>query len=616
MPRRASAWTGGGFAPSSPSSGTPTQEERTHTAKGVSSGAIPTTATFAKHVLSEDGEWRTAAKDAANTRFSGLTEITSDNVANLSVAWTYDTGSRHGHEGAPLVVGTTMYIVTPFPNRLVALDLTNPGSVLWTHTPHVDQSARGVACCDVVHRGAVYDGGTIYYATLDTQVFAVDAATGGEKWRAKIGDINKGETITMAPVVVKGKLLVGNSGGELGVRGWLTALDTQTGEQAWRAYSTGPDEDVLIGPSFKPFYEQDRGTDLGVTTWPPERWRQGGGTVWGWISYDPTLDLVFHGTANPGPWNARMRPGDNKWTAGIFARRPDTGEAIWFYQWSPHDLWDHDGVNESIVVDLEIGGRTRQVLLHPERNGYIYVLDRVTGEVLSADPYVYITTSRGVDLVTGRLDVIHGKEPEPGRISRDICPFAPGAKDWEPSAFSALTGLLYIPHITMCMDEEYTETSYIAGTPFVGASVRYHAMPDGKRGKFTAWDPIARKPRWSIVEDFPVWSGALVTAGNVVFYGTMDGWFKAVDATTGELKWKQHLPSGIIAQPITYRGPDGRQYVAVFSGVGGWSGQIVSLGLDPRDLTAANGWGNAMSDLPERTRAGGTLYVFALGGAR
>ena len=307
-----------------------------------------------------------------------------------------------------------------------------------------------------------------------------------------------------------------------------------------------------------------------------------------------------------------MRPGDNKWTAGIFARRPATGEAIWFYQYSPHDLWDHDGVNESILLDADVGGTRRPLLVHPERNGYVYVMDRATGEVLSADPFVHITTSRGVDMKTGRLRVVHEKEPKPGRTSRDICPFAPGAKDWQPSAFSPLTGLLYMPHQTMCMDEEYTDTSYIAGTPFVGAEVRYYAMPGMKRGKFTAWDPIARKEAWSIAEDLPVWSGALATAGNVVFYGTMDGLFKAVDARTGRPLWQTRLPSGIIGQPITYKGPDGRQFVAVLSGVGGWSGQIVSLGLDPRDLTAGNGWGNAMADLPAKTKPGGALYVFAL----
>jgi lanthanide-dependent methanol dehydrogenase len=561
----------------------------------------------------DDGQWTMAAKDYANTRFSGLDQITPSNVRTLKEAWHLDTGTTNGFEAAPLVVGSTMYVVTPFPNKLFALDLARKGAVKWTYEPKPNPAARGVACCDVVNRGAAYANGKIVYATLDTQLVAVDAETGHEAWKTTLGNLSAGESITMAPIVVGNIVLVGNSGGEFGVRGWLKGVELATGRVAWTAYQTGPDKEVLIGPNFKPYYEQDRGTDLGVTTWPPEKWKQGGGTVWGWLSYDPTLDLVYHGTANPGPWNADMRPGDNKWTAGIFARRPATGEAIWFYQWSPHDLWDHDGVNESILVDIEsASGGTQQLLLHPERNGYVYVMDRVTGRVLSADPYIHTNVSRGVDLETGKLRVVHEKEPVPGRIARDVCPFAAGAKDWNPSAFSPLTGLLYIPHVTMCMDEEYTDTSYIAGTPYVGADVRYYAMPGGTRGRFTAWDPIARKPAWSINEDLPLWSGALVTAGGVVFYGTMDGWFKALDAKTGTLLWSTRLPSGIIAQPISYRGPDGKQYIAIASGVGGWSGAIVSLGLDPRDLSAGTGWGNAMKDLPKKTQPGGSVHVFAL----
>ncbi|HEY0480079.1 MAG TPA: PQQ-dependent dehydrogenase, methanol/ethanol family [Kofleriaceae bacterium] len=560
----------------------------------------------------DDGQWTMAAKDHANTRFTTLDQITPDNAARLAVAWTYDTGSDNGHEGAPLVIGDTMYIVTPFPNRLVALDLTRGGAVRWQYEPKHDDAARGVACCDLVNRGAAWADGKLYFVTLDDHLVAVDAASGHQVFDTKLGDINQGETMTMAPIVVHGKVLVGNSGGELGVRGWLTAVDAATGAIAWRAYSTGPDAECLIGPGFHPFYASDRGKDLGVTTWPPDRWRNGGGTVWGWISYDPALDLIYYGTANPGPWNADMRPGDNKWSAGIFARKPATGEAVWFYQWSPHDLFDHDGVNESILLDLEQGATRRKVLLHPERNGYVYLLDRATGQVLSADPFVRITTSHGVDLKTGELEVDMNKEPRPGKVTRDICPFAPGAKDWEPSAFSPRTGLLYLPHITMCMDEEYAETGYIAGTPYIGANVRYYAAAGKTRGAFTAWDPIARKAAWSIAEDFPVWSGALATGGGVVFYGTMDGVFKALDARTGRVVWSVKLPSGIIGQPISYRAPDGRQYVAVFSGIGGWSGMIVSLGLDPRDLSAGNGWGNAMADLSSRTQKGGRLYVFAL----
>jgi PQQ-dependent dehydrogenase (methanol/ethanol family) len=368
----------------------------------------------------------------------------------------------------------------------------------------------------------------------------------------------------------------------------------------------------LIGPAFKPYYAQDRGKDLGTRTWPPEAWKIGGGTVWGWISYDAELDLVYYGTGNPGPWNPEQRPGSNKWTCGIFARRPASGEAVWFYQWSPGDLHDYDGVNENVLVDLPIAGQTRKVLLRPERNGYLYVMDRATGQVLSADPYVHITSSLGVDLESGALRYNPEKTPKPGRATRGVCPASPGAKDWQPSAWSPRTRLLYVPHQNLCQDVLTFQTSYIAGTPYVGAEVKMSAGPGGHRGEFSAWDPVGRKRAWSIQEDFPVWSGALATAGDVVFYGTMDGWFKAIDARDGKLLWKYKTASGIIGQPVSYRAPDGRQYVAVLAGVGGWAGAIVSANLDPRDGTSALGFVNAMRDLPDATKKGGMLYVFRL----
>lgn len=561
----------------------------------------------------DPGGWPMAARDYASTRFSPLDDITPANVGKLQLDFSFATGLEKGHEAAPIVVGDSMYIVTPFPNHLIALDLSKPGAnVKWRFDPKPAQAAQGVACCDVVNRGAAYADGRVFFNTLDNQTIAVDAATGRELWRARLGEIRNGETMTMAPLVVRDKVLVGNAGGELGVRGWLAALDTSTGRIAWRAYSTGPDSDVLIGPSFKPFYAQDRGKDLGVKSWPPEAWKIGGGNPWGWISYDPELDLVYYGTGNPGPWNPEQRPGANKWTSGIFARRPATGEAIWFYQWSPHDLHDYDGVNENILLELPIGGTARKVLVRPERNGYVYVLDRATGEVLSADPYVHITTSLGVDLQSGALRYNPDKAPKAGKVVNDICPASPGAKDWQPSAWSPRTRLLYMPHNNLCQDAGTYETSYIAGTPYVGADVRMKAGPGGHRGAFTAWDPVARRKAWSIEEKFPVWSGALATAGGVVFYGTMDGWFKAVDAKTGQALWRYKARSGIIGQPVSYRGRDGRQYVAILDGVGGWAGAVVSSDLDARDATAGAGFVNAMKDLPAATKKGGTLHVFRL----
>ena len=563
--------------------------------------------------VQDDGQWLRPARDYASTRYSGLSQISADNVKQLKLAWTFSTGVNRGQEAAPLVVGSTMYIVTPYPNILYALDLSKPGAPLkWKYEPKPSAAAQGVACCDVVNRGAAYADGKIVFNTLDVQTVAVDAESGKELWKTKLGDINRGETITMAPLIVKNKVLVGNSGGEMGVRGWLTALDLNSGKIAWRAYHTGPDKDVLIGTQFKPFYKMDQGKDLGVSTWPPEAWKIGGGPAWGWISYDPELDLIYYGTGNPGPWNAEQRPGDNKWTCTIFARKPDTGEAVWAYQLSPHDLHDYDGVNENLLLDLPVAGRTRKLLVRPERNGYVYLIDRATGEVLSATPFVRITTSKQVDLQSGRLIYNDEKKPQLGKVIRDVCPASPGAKDWQPSAYSPRTGLIYIPHQNLCMDFESVEANYIAGTPYVGANVRMYAGPGGYRGQFTAWDPVRARAVWNIKENFPVWSGALATAGDVVFYGTMDRWFKAVHARSGELLWQVRVDSGIIGQPVTYRGPDGKQYVAVLAGVGGWAGAIVSGDLDARDASAALGFANAMKDLPQHTTKGGTLYVFSL----
>jgi lanthanide-dependent methanol dehydrogenase len=561
-------------------------------------------------------QWPMAAKDYANTRFSDLADVTPQNAGTLKPAWTFETGVHRGQEAAPVVVNDTMYVVTPFPNTLYALDLHKPGAVKWKYEPKPAPFAKGVACCDLVNRGPMFDNGKLYMTTLDCHVCAVDVNTGKELWKVKVGDINKGETMTMSPLVVKGKVLVGNSGGEFGVRGWLKALDANTGKEAWTAYSTGPDADCKIGPEFKPFYPQDRGKDLGVSTWPPGHWKIGGGTVWGWLSYDPEQNLVFYGTGNPGPWNAEARPGDNKWTCGVFARDPDTGAAKWFYQWTPHDEFDHDGVNENVLVDLELEGKPRKVILHAERNGHVYVLDRTTGQVLSATPFVRITASKGVDLATGRLVTNDEKKPRTGKVIKDVAPIHAGAKDWQPCAWSPRTKLLYIPHQTMSMDYEGVEANYVAGTPYVGVNVKLYGDPvdpgDGSRGAFTAWDPVAKKAAWRIKERFPVWCGALATAGDVVFYGTMDGWFKAVHARTGEVLWKHEVNSGIIGQPVTYRGPDGKQYVAVLSGVGGWAGAIVSGGLDARDPSAATGFVGGLKDLPQVTKKGGTLYVFSL----
>lgn len=584
---------------------------------GVTRTIAKASGVVARNVPVEDGQWTMASKDYANTRYSGLGEITAANVARLRVAWTWSTGNDRGHEGAPLVVGSTMYVVTPFPNQLYALDLANGGAMKWSYRPPFIPAAAGVSCCGYINRGAAYADGRVFYNTLDNQVIAVDAATGREAWRTTVGSIDRGETITMAPIVVKGKVILGNSGGEFGVRGWVTALDAATGKIAWRAYSTGPDADVLIGADFKPFYQKDRGKDLGLTTWQPGGWQHGGGTMWGWLSYDPALDLLYYGTGNAGPWNPDLRPGDNKWAATLFARDPDDGQAKWAYQIWPHDRNDYDAVNENILLDLPLGDTTggaapRRVLLRAERNGYMYLIDRTNGEVVAADSFAYSTLTRGVDMKTGQPIENAEKWIKHGQVTREICPAVPGGKDWEPAAYSFSTGLLYVPGNNLCMDAEGVEANYIEGTPYIGTHHRFYAGPGGNRGEFFAWDPVARRKIWSIPESFPVWSGAVATAGDVVFYGTLDRWFKAVDARTGKLLWQFRTGAGISAQPITYRGPDGRQYVAIMDGPGGWAGVTVESEVDVRDSTAGDGFAGATADLRNHTARGGTLYVFAL----
>lgn len=538
------------------------------------------------------GEWTMQGKNYAQTRYSTLDQISTTNVAQLTQAWTFSTGVLNGHEGAPLVIDSVMYLVTPYPDIAYALDLTNPGTIKWSFHPNPDPWSVGMACCDVVNRGWAWADGKLIYNLLDDRTVAVDAATGKPVWETKLGDVNTGETMTMAPLVVKDKVFVGNSGGEMGVQGWLAALDLKTGKLLWKAYSTGPDSMVKIGPRFKPFYANLRGKDLGVSTWPPRGWKHGAGAVWGYLSYDPELNLIYYGTSNPGPWNQDQRPGDNKWTSSIFARDPDTGDAIWAYQYTPHDLWDYDGVNEAILADLPIGGRTRKVLVEFNRNAFAYTIDRATGEVLVAKPFANENWSTGIDPKTGRPNVVDAKRTMQGVNVRDICPPDIGGKDQQPAAFSPKTGLFYVPTNNMCMDYQGYSVSYIAGTPYWGAKMTRHTGPGGNDGELIAWDATTGRKVWGDKEALLTYSGVLATAGNLVFYGTADGWFKAVDAQTGKELWKAKLGSGVLGSPIAYLGPDGKEYIAVLAGVGG----------------AANVINTAKGFPPP----GGMLYVFSL----
>ena len=559
-------------------------------------------------------DWVMQNGNYANTRFSELDQINAGNVKDLKVAWTFSTGVLRGHEGGPLVIGDVMYVHAPFPNTVFALDLKDNGRIIWKYEPKQDPSVIPVMCCDTVNRGVAYGDDKIFLYQADATLVALDAKTGTKVWSVSNGDPNKGATGTSAPVVVKDKVLVGISGGEFGVRGHLTAYNINDGSMAWRGYSMGPDADTLIDPQKTTHLGKPVGKDSGTSTWEGDQWKIGGGTTWGWYSYDPELNLVYYGSGNPSTWNPVQRPGDNRWSMTIFARDADTGMAKWVYQMTPHDEWDYDGINEMILVDKEVGGKSRKVLVHFDRNGFGYTVDRVTGELLVAEKYdPAVNWATHVDMATGRPQVVpqysthhNGEDVN----STGICPAALGSKDQQPASYSPKTGLFYVPTNHVCMDYEPFRVSYTAGQPYVGATLSMYPAPGGDHlGNFIAWDADKGEIVWSNPEKFSVWSGALATAGGVVFYGTLEGYLKAVDAKTGKELYKFKTPSGIIGNVNTYM-HNGKQYVAVLSGLGGWAGIGMAAGLT--DPTAGLGAVGAYASLSNYTNLGGQLTVFEL----
>ncbi|MFH6782664.1 MULTISPECIES: methanol/ethanol family PQQ-dependent dehydrogenase [Methylobacterium] len=557
--------------------------------------------------------------DYANTRFSGLDRITPETVGKLKVAWTYSTGVLRGHEGAPLVVGHIMFVHTPFPNTVTALDLDQDGKILWRYAPRQEAGVVAVMCCDTVHRGLAYQDGRIFLQLADTTVVALDAETGRVLWSVKNGDPAKGETNTAAALPVGTKVIVGLSGGEYGARCHVTAYDQATGRQVWRAYATGPDAEMLVDPDKTTELGRPVGRDSSLRSWDGEQWKTGGACAWGWFSYDPALNLVYYGTGNPSTWNPAQRPGDNRWAMAIVARDADTGAARWVYQMTPHDQWDYDGVNEMILTEQDVAGRRRRLLTHFDRNGFGYTLDRETGELLVAEKFdPSVNWAKRIEL--DRASPAYGRPVvderyAPGVTGEDetvtgICPGALGAKNQQPAAYSPQTGLFYVPTNHMCMDYEPFHVTYTPGQPYVGATLALHPPAGTDRtGAFIAWDNLAGRIRWSIPEPFSVWSGALATAGGVVFYGTLEGYLKAVDAATGKELYRFKTPSGIVGNVTTYL-HRGRQYVAVLSGIGGWAGIGLAAGLtDPAEGSGAVGGYAALS---QYTVAGGQLTVFAL----
>jgi len=561
----------------------------------------------------DDGQWPMPAKDYASTRYSKLTAITPQNAPGLHPVWTFSTGVLGGHEGQPLVVGDTMYVVTPWPNVLYAFDLTKEGYPLrWKYRPEVSANAIGVSCCDTVNRGAFYVDGKIIYNLLDGHTVAVDAKSGRQLWKTQVADVSGGETVTMAPLVVKERVLVGASGGEFGIYGWVKALDLKSGAIVWTARNIGPDADMLAKPGdFKAPY--DSGADLGTHSWAEDTWRTGGAPVWGWMSYDPELDLVYYGTGNASPYNAEQRLGDNKWTASVLARRPADGSLVWAYQFTPHDNWDYDAAGAMVLADLQVGGKATKALVHFDKNGFAYTLDRATGRLLLAQPFANVTWAKSIDLATGRPVLDPSKQTGASRGSvKGICPsLEGGVSPSSPPAYSPRTHLFYSSTNNLCMDYASARASHLRGTPFMGINSPYSAGPGGNLGTFMAWDAATGKKVWENKETYPNWSGALVTAGDVAFYGTLDGWFKSVDARTGKVLSKFKVGSGVVGNPITYRGPDGKQYVAVYAGIGGdWlllSGDVRSD--DPTDVRAPADY---IKDIAGHTSQGGIIWIFGL----
>jgi PQQ-dependent dehydrogenase (methanol/ethanol family) len=564
-------------------------------------------------------EWVMPTGNYENHRYSKLNQITAANVNKLQVAWTFSTGVLRGHEGGPLIIGDVMYVHGPFPNPVFALDLKNDGKILWKYEPKQDPNVIPVMCCDTVNRGPAYADGKIFLHQADTTLVALNAKDGSVAWSIKNGDPAKGETGTSSPMIFKDKVIVGISGGEFGVRGSVTAYNMKDGKRVWRGYSMGPDSDTLIDPEKTTHLGKPVGKDSGTNTWEGDQWKIGGGTTWGWYSFDPQTNLMYYGSGNPSTWNPKQRPGDNRWSMAIWARDVDTGMTKWVYQMTPHDEWDYDGVNEMILADQTMGGAARKTLVHFDRNGLAYTLDRTNGELLVAakyDPKVNWTT--GVDMnksspTYGRPAVVAQYSTDkngPDVNSKGVCPAALGTKDQQPAAYSPDTGLFYVPTNHVCMDYEPFKVSYTAGQPYVGATLSMYPPPgESHMGNFIAWDAKEGKIVWSINEQFSVWSGALATSGGVVFYGTLEGYLKAVDAKTGKELYKFKTPSGIIGNVTTYE-QGGKQYVAILSGVGGWAGIGLAAGLTkPTDGLGAVGGYAALS---QYTSLGGQLTVFAL----
>jgi PQQ-dependent dehydrogenase (methanol/ethanol family) len=477
-------------------------------------------------------------------------------------------------------------------------------------------SAVPRACCDTVNRGLNYADGKVVFHTLDGLLIALDASTGEEIWITKHAHPDKGETHTGPAMIAENYVLAGFGGDEFAARGRMVAYDLQTGKEVWTCHSTGSDKDVCLTPETNkdnPHYGT-YGHDLGIITYPKDEWKIGGGATWAWFTYDPELKIVYAGSGNPGHWSPAYRCGeegenlthekcneynpeinsgnwDNKWSMTIMARKIDTGEMVWAYQKTPFDQWDYDGVNENILVDdLKLDGKTYKGLVNFDRNGFVYVMDRTNGDLLRAHKFVTVDWAEKVDLVTGRP--LKVKEHSPFERGRNVaaCPSAMGGKDQQPASVDpAEPNIFYVPTNNWCMEDEPQERTHTQqGTVYVFANVYMYQEKPGISGKLKKFDVDTGKTLWEISDPYQNWSGTLNTAGGLVFYGSMGGDFRAVDKKSGKVVWERKLGSGIIGNPISWK-VDGKQYVGVFSGLGGWAGLPVTADLDFSDKFGAIG---------------------------
>jgi len=576
--------------------------------------------------VADANNWCIQQHDNYGQRYSLLDQINTKNVGSLKVAWTFSTGVLRGHEGSPIVVGSTMYLHTPFPNIVYALNLDDENKIIWKYTPKQDPSVIPVMCCDTVNRGVQYADGKIFLHQADTALVALDAKTGKELWKTVNGDPKRGETGTGAAIIAGNVVMIGVSGAEFGVRCFMTGYDINTGKRLWRAYSMGPDADILVDPNKTTSLGKPIGKDSSLKTWNGDQWKLGGGSIWGYYSFDPKLNLVYYGTGNPSTWNPAQRAGpdgkqiDQKWSMSIMARNPETGMAAWLYQMTPFDEWDYDGVNEMILVDnFDVKGSKQPVLVHFDRNGFAYTVNRKTGIPLVAEKYdPVVNWSTGVDLdpksktygrpavVAAKSTFLNGQDVN----TTNICPAALGTKDQQPAAFSPLTGLFYVPTNHVCMDYEPFKVEYTAGQPYVGATLSmYPPKGESHMGNMIAWNGATGKIVWTNKEQFSVWSGVVTTAGGLACAGTLEGYFKCWDQKDGKELLKSRTPSGIIGNAFTY-GHKGKQYIGILSGVGGWAGIGLAAGLtNPTDgLGAVGGY----AGLNSYTALGGSLTVWSL----